>query len=66
MTLPLLLIGGVCAAQPDTTQLPNSTHGWHLSPHGPIRVLVLFAEIDWDTDPVAAAVAAGFVCFGRV
>jgi tetratricopeptide (TPR) repeat protein len=23
-------------------------------------------SIDWDTDPVAAAVAAGFVCFGRV
>ncbi len=51
MCLPLLLICGLCAAQPDTTQLPNSTHGWHLSPHGTIRVLVLFAEIDWDTDP---------------
>lgn len=43
----------VCSlsAQPDTTHLPNSTQGWHLSPHGTIRVLVLFAEVDWDVDP---------------
>lgn len=51
MSLPLVLIGGLCAAQPEPTELPNSTHGWHLSPHGSIRVLVLFAEIDWDIDP---------------
>lgn len=51
LSLPFLLVAGLCAAQPDTTELPNSTHGWHLSPHGSIRVLVLFAEIDWDIDP---------------
>jgi len=51
MSLLLALLRGVCIAQPITSALPNSTHGWHLSPHGTIRVLVLFAEVDWDVDP---------------
>jgi hypothetical protein len=38
-------------AQPDTTNVPNSTLGWQLSPHGTIRILVLFAEVEWDVDP---------------
>lgn len=51
MSLLLVLISATCVAQADTTVLPNSTHGWHLSPHGTIRVLVLFAEVDWDVEP---------------
>lgn len=51
MFLLLGLVSATCDAQPDTTVLPNSTHGWHLSPHGSIRVLVLFAEVVWDVDP---------------
>lgn len=39
------------SAQPDTVNVPNSVNGWHLSPHGIIRVLVLFAEIDYDVNP---------------
>lgn len=31
--------------------LPNSEFGWQLSPHGTIRILVLFAEIDYDEQP---------------
>ena len=40
-------------AQCDTTDLPCSENGWYLSPHGTIRVLVLFAEIDYDKDPTS-------------
>ncbi len=39
------------AAQPDTVNVPNSVNGWFLSPHGTIRVLVLFAEIEYDVNP---------------
>jgi len=35
-------------AQPDSIQVPNSEHGWYLSPHGTIRILVIFAEVDYD------------------
>ncbi|MCC6840169.1 MAG: hypothetical protein IT230_08430 [Flavobacteriales bacterium] len=45
---------GLCA-QPDTatdsSQVPNSANGWYLSPHGTIRILVIFAEVDYDKDP---------------
>ncbi|MCB9168904.1 MAG: hypothetical protein H6597_03050 [Flavobacteriales bacterium] len=37
--------------QCDTTDLPCSENGWYLSPHGTIRVLVIFAEIDYDKNP---------------
>lgn len=49
----LFLVGrcSLCAAQVDTVRVPNSTNGWYLSPHGTIRILLLFAEIDWDKDP---------------
>lgn len=46
-----LLIAIGTHAQVDTTRVPNSTNGWYLSPHGTIRVLLLFAEIDWDKSP---------------
>ncbi len=36
---------------PDGANVPNSENGQHLSPHGTIRVLVLFAEIEYDQDP---------------
>ena len=32
-------------AQADTATVPRSENGWYLSPHGVIRVLVLFCEI---------------------
>lgn len=38
-------------AQPDTVNVPHSTNGWYLSPHGTIRVLVLFCELDYDKTP---------------
>ncbi|HRH38244.1 MAG TPA: hypothetical protein PK760_07860, partial [Flavobacteriales bacterium] len=52
----LLLLLSVLAcrlafAQPDTLNVPNSTNGWYLSPHGTIRILVLFCEIDYDVNP---------------
>lgn len=31
--------------------VPNSANGWYLSPHGTIRILVLFAEMDYDLHP---------------
>ncbi len=36
---------------PDSLNMPNSANGWYLSPHGTIRILVIFAEIDYDKDP---------------
>lgn len=50
-----LLVWGAVSAQvpgaPDSTGLPNSENGWYLSPHGTIRILVIFAEVDYDKDP---------------
>ena len=40
----------VAIAQPERP-LQESRHGWYLSPHGTIRVLVIFAEIEWDENP---------------
>lgn len=31
--------------------IQHSENGWHLSPHGTIRILVLFVEIDFDVSP---------------
>jgi hypothetical protein len=39
------------SAQVDSTNIPNSENGWYLSPHGTIRVLVLFCEIEYDKNP---------------
>lgn len=47
----LLLTCGTSWAQPDTTSLPHSSLGWSLSPHGTIRILLLYVEIDWDVTP---------------
>lgn len=50
----LLLFAFSCrllVAQPDTVNVPHSTNGWYLSPHGTIRVLVLFCELDYDKTP---------------
>ncbi len=38
-------------AQVDSSNVPFSENGWHLSPHGTIRVLVLFAEVEYDKNP---------------
>ena len=38
-------------AQTDSTSIPRSENGWYLSPHGTIRILVLFAEIEYDKTP---------------
>ncbi|MBK9421939.1 MAG: hypothetical protein IPN44_12955 [Flavobacteriales bacterium] len=36
---------------PDSTTIPDSENGWYLSPHGTIRILVLFAEVEYDLHP---------------
>lgn len=35
----------------DSIDVPFSENGWYLSPHGTIRILVIFAEIDYDKEP---------------
>ena len=47
---PALLFSAALVAQVERP-VQESRHGWHLSPHGTIRVLVLFAEIEWDVNP---------------
>ncbi len=42
--------GNASMASPDTSGI-RSEHGWYLSPHGTIRVLVLFAEVVYDKEP---------------
>lgn len=39
------------ADRSDSIGLPNSENGWYLAPHGTIRILVIFAEIDYDKVP---------------
>ena len=46
----LLLIGTAAVYSQDSAE-PNSRNGWQLSPHGTIRILVLFAEVEYDKDP---------------
>jgi hypothetical protein len=43
----MLFLGGAIAGAQDKP-LQQSIHGWHLSPHGTIRILVIFAEIEYD------------------
>lgn len=51
-TLLLCLVGHWSVyAQTDSTNIPNSENGSSLSPHGTIRVLVLFCEIVYDKNP---------------
>lgn len=38
-------------AQAPERPVPNSANGWFLSPRGTIRVLVIFAEVDYDKNP---------------
>lgn len=38
-------------AAADSATVPNSANGWYLSPRGTIRILVIFAEIDYDKNP---------------
>lgn len=47
----ILLLAHAAFGQPDTVNVPNSTNGWYLSPHGTIRVLVLFCELEYDKSP---------------
>ena len=52
----LLAVGcRLLVAQPvalvDTVEVLNSEYGWHLSPHGTIRILVIYAEMIYDKDP---------------
>lgn len=52
LVLFLLIVScSLSVAQPDTVRVPNSTNGWFMSPHGTIRILLLFAEIDYDKNP---------------
>ena len=48
---PILLLGLLVGCVPLIGQEQNSIHGWSLSPHGTIRVLVIFAEIEYDRNP---------------
>lgn len=41
---PVLLLAQV-------KEVPRSSNGWLLSPHGTIRVLVIFAEVEYDSNP---------------
>lgn len=47
--LALLLLPMLFHAQERVEQ--RSENGWYLSPHGTIRILVLFVEIDFDVNP---------------
>jgi len=52
LTLLLVVVRcSFCAAQVDTVNVPNSTNGWFMSPHGTIRILLLFCEIEYDKTP---------------
>ena len=51
VVLVALLAHTFLSAQVDTASVPNSENGWSLSPHGTIRVLLIFAEIDYDKNP---------------
>lgn len=44
----LLLVSLVLSAQVDTAHTPHSRHGWRLSPHGTLRVLVVFVEVEYE------------------
>lgn len=46
-----LLAAMVAHAQQDSARTPRSENGWYLSPHGTIRVLVIFAEVEYDVHP---------------
>jgi hypothetical protein len=48
IALLIVLLSPSLLAQEKPVQL--SEHGWYLSPHGNIRVLVIFAEIEYDKD----------------
>ncbi|MBX2981165.1 MAG: hypothetical protein WBB32_12485 [Flavobacteriales bacterium] len=52
--LTLLLLAPVfpqVGTPSDSLNIPDSENGWYLSPHGTIRILVIFAEIDYDKNP---------------
>lgn len=53
LLLVALLVGrgSLSVCQLDSADLPFSENGWHLGPHGTIRILVLFAEVEYDRDP---------------
>lgn len=47
----MLLVALGLSAQVDTATVPHSSNGWRLSPHGTIRVLLIFAEVEYDQEP---------------
>lgn len=51
VTLIVLSLGLSLLGQTDTVTAPHSKYGWRLSPHGTIRVLLIFAEVEYDQDP---------------
>jgi len=51
VVLIALLAHAFLFAQVDTATVPFSENGWSLSPHGTIRVLLIFAEIEYDKTP---------------
>ncbi len=52
--LALLLLAPVfpqAGTSADSLNIPNSENGWYLSPHGTIRILVIYAEVEYDKNP---------------
>ena len=52
--LPCCLLAGLAMLAQGTADAPDtvrSSNGWYLSPHGTIRVLVIFAEVEYDKHP---------------
>jgi hypothetical protein len=47
----LLLFAPALALQAQDRPLQHSGNGWLLSPHGTIRILLIFAEIEYDQNP---------------
>jgi len=51
LILLAMLVGRLSVAQVDSANIPFSENGWQLSPHGTIRILVLYAEVLYDRHP---------------
>ena len=52
--LPCCLLAGLAMLAQGTADAPDtvrSSNGWYLSPHGTIRVLVIFSEVEYDKHP---------------
>lgn len=53
MASAFLAVAGSWSQEPGgpVKEVPKSSNGWYLSPHGTIRVLAIFAEVEYDKSP---------------